>query len=132
MTLQQLESSGSVASQETTLNRGVLKGVPFSRSRFLAGVGAALTAVATNVWFADAADAAVPNGCFGWDQCGGCSGTSCSGGCTAQKCCCPPDSQANQCWTSCAYEGSTLVRIRCCDWTRQGVNCICRGIVGAC
>lgn len=122
------------ASVPVPLSGDVLEGVRFGRSRLLAGGGAVLTALATRMWFADAVVAAPPNGCFGYDRCPSCSGATCtSSGCTRLYCCCPPSGVANQCWQTCAYEGSTLYRFKCCDWTTSsGTRCICRGYVGTC
>ena len=127
---QALEHRGAPAA------RGYLGEVQFGRSRLLAGAGAGLLTLATKMWFADVASAnhGVPNGCFGYHWCPMCSGTSCvSGCCGARTCCCPPAGVANQCWESCAYEGATLYRIKCCDWDECGAGgCICRGFLGPC
>ena len=116
------------------LSSDILEGVRFGRNRLLAGAGAAMVAAATRMWFPDVGEAATPNGCFGYDRCPSCSGTSCTAsGCTRRTCCCPPSGVANQCWQTCAYEGSTLYRFSCCDWTtRAGAGCICRGYIGPC
>lgn len=116
------------------LGSDILENVRFGRNRLLAGAGATLTAVAARMWFPDVSMAAPPNGCQGWNRCSSCSGATCtSSGCKKQTCCCPPGGVADQCWQTCAYEGSTLYRFKCCDWrTSAGVNCICRGFVGPC
>lgn len=105
--------------------------VTFSRNRFLAGAGTMFTALAASWWFPEAANASnVPNGCHGYDQCSSCSGQKCT----------RPDCRGGyygcesrgQCWNSCAYIGSTLVKIQCCDYAYSGGHCICRGIIGPC
>lgn len=124
----------TVADTEVPLNRNILESVPLSRSRFLAGVGTTLVAMASKVWFADPALAVIPNGCFGWHQCPSCGGTTCTAsGCTKETRCCPPSGVANQCWQTCAYWGSTLYWFSCSDWrTSSGTGCICRGLVAPC
>lgn len=103
---------------------------PITRNRFLAISGATLTSLATGAWFAQEAQAcSVPNGCHGYCQCSCCSGSSCCGGCTAVTTACE---SGGQCWYTCAYWGSTLYKFRCCDWRKNGSNCICRGTIGPC
>ncbi|GGO66698.1 hypothetical protein [Nonomuraea cavernae] len=92
-----------------------------SRSKFLAVAGATLVGVATKAWFPGRAEAA-PNGCSGAPTCGCCSSTKCcSSGCSNATTC-----GGKQCWTSCAYIGSTLYRFDCCDYWNSGSLCICR------
>lgn len=103
------------------------------RRRSVALAGATMVAFASQVFFPETSQAAAapPNGCFGYDGCPCCSGTSCcSSGCSGcSNCGCPT---GGQCWYSCAYIGSTLYRIRCCDYRRGSGYCICRGILGSC
>lgn len=100
-----------------------------SRSRLLAYVGTALTGAAISAWFPGRAEAAVPNGCFGYNGCPCCgSNGCCSSGCTRLYTC-----GGNQCWRTCAYEGSTLYSFYCCDWKlSNGSPCICRQNWGSC
>jgi hypothetical protein len=124
------------ASRAGPAARGILDGVPFGRSKLLAGAAAGLTTLATKMWFADSARAGhgIPNGCFGYHWCPMCSAAQCvSGCCGGIYCCCPPDNLPNQCWESCAYEGATLYRIKCCDFQECGAGgCICRALLGPC
>ena len=113
------------------IDEQVLDRVPFGRRRFLARTGAVLTGVAARLWFPNAAFAAVPNGCHGYNECTCCSGsTCCRGDCRGGYYGCE---SGTQCWYSCAYIGSTLYRIRCCDWGYgTSGRCICRAITGPC
>jgi len=115
------------------IDENVTRATPLSRNRFLAGVGTFMTATAAAWWFPAAAQAAVPNGCHGFNQCSACSGSKCTrSDCRGGNFGCEG---GGQCWSSCAYEGSTLVRIRCCDWSYgsgHSGRCICRAITGSC
>lgn len=104
----------------------------FGRSRFLAGAGAALTAVAGALWFPQRASATCPyQGCFGYDMCPSCTYSECTArGCYYGNFGCP---SGRQCWYACV-RGNTYA---CCDWglngfygscTRTRNRCICRGI----
>ncbi len=109
----------------------VINSAPLSRNRLLARAGTVLAAVATTWWFPGVADAVVaPGGCHGYNQCSACSGSKCTrSDCRGGYFGCESGSQ---CWTTCAYVGSTLVKITCCDWGYTGGDCICRSIDGSC
>jgi len=105
----------------------------FTRTRFLARAGTVFTALAASWWFPQAANAAVPNGCHGYDVCSSCSGYRCTrSDCVGGYYGCE---SGTQCWDTCVYSGSTLIRIRCCDYA-YGANrsgrCICSGYLGSC
>jgi hypothetical protein len=102
-----------------------------TRNRFLAGAGTVLTGLASNWFFAADANAVVPpEGCYGYDACSSCSGPTCtSAGCKRVVGNC---TVGQQCWTSCAYIGSTLYRFQCCDWNASGHLCICRSALSPC
>jgi hypothetical protein len=98
-----------------------VKKTRLTRSKFLAVAGATLVATASKAWFPGRAEAA-PDGCSGYPTCSCCSASSCCGsGCSALYTC-----GGRQCWTSCAYLGSTLYRFDCCDYRKNGTACICR------
>lgn len=106
----------------------VTSSVRLGRNRFLAGVGTLFTAAAATWWFPEAANATVPNGCHGYDECSSCSGSTCTrSDCEGGYYGCE---SGGQCWNSCAYLGSTLVQIQCCDWGYNGGDCICRATIG--
>lgn len=105
-----------------------VKKTRLTRNRFLAIAGATLVGVASNAWFPGRAEAAPPNGCYGYNGCSCCSATSCcASGCSKLYTC-----GGKQCWTTCAYLGSTLTRFDCCDYSRNGSPCICRVNYRAC
>jgi hypothetical protein len=120
------------------VTRDVLGRSHVTRSRVLAGMGAALTAAALRLWFPETASALypTPNGCYPAGSqlgCTSCSGSTCTPGCTASKGSCPPYQPTSQCWITCAYEGSTLYKFRCCDWVNSSHQfCECRGYIGPC
>ncbi|MEV1004182.1 hypothetical protein [Nonomuraea sp. NPDC050202] len=98
-----------------------VKKTRLTRSKFLAVAGATIVGVASNAWFPGRAEAA-PDGCYGYPSCSCCSATTCcASGCTKRYSC-----GGKQCWTTCAYLGSTLYRFDCCDFTKSGAGCICR------
>jgi hypothetical protein len=109
-----------------------IDGVRFGRSRFLGAASAALGAVAAKLWFPERAAAAAPNGCYGYDACSCCNGSRCCrGDCRGGNYGCH---SGGQCWYTCAYSGSSLVKFKCCDFGfgGGGAACICRGTVGPC
>lgn len=108
-----------------------LDSVPLGRRRLLAGASAMLAAFGARAWFPERAAAVTPpNGCYGYDACSCCSGsTCCRSDCRGGFYGCHSNAQ---CWTTCAYDGSTLYRFRCCDWAFGSRICICRARLGLC
>lgn len=118
------------------INTVELDKVKLGRQRFLAGVGASLTAAAGALWFPERASAACPlPGCHGYDMCPSCSGTQCTAaGCYAGFFGCET---GVQCWGACISHN----QYKCCDWGLNGFygsctmtsnRCICRGYLGSC
>jgi hypothetical protein len=112
------------------IDERVLNNVALGRRRFIAKAGVALTGVGMKLFFPGSALAVIPNGCYGYDGCDCCNGNvCCRSDCRSGYYGC---SSGSQCWQTCSYEGSTLVRIQCCDWGTSGNPCICRLILGPC
>lgn len=111
----------------------VIEATPLGRNRLLARASSVVIAAAASVWFpAQAAACSPPQYCTVFCQCACCNGSTC-----CEPCClsgnygCP---SGGQCWETCAYYGSTLVKFQCCDWGSWcGANrCICRKTIGPC
>lgn len=111
----------------------IVEAVPLSRSRFLAKVGTAMVMAAAAGWFPRQAQACyIPSPCTTWCQCNCCNGSTC-----CEWCCLGGNygcASGGQCWYTCAYDGSTLYKFRCCDWGSNCgfTRCICRANVGPC
>lgn len=118
---------------QMAIDDDVIKGSRLTRNRFLAVTGSTLAAMAVSIWFPrEAAEAScyIPNGCHGYCQCSCCSGSHCCrSDCRGGYYGCE---SGTQCWYTCAYSGSTLLKFKCCDWGTNNGNCICQGYVGPC
>ncbi len=115
------------------VSKEVVDSVPMSRNRWLAWAGSSLVALAATAWFPQQAFADNPPPyCHGAGQCACCNGSTC-----CEFCCfsgyygCE---SGTQCWYTCAYYGSQLVKIICCDWGARCHTsvCICSTTVGPC
>jgi hypothetical protein len=102
----------------------VLDRVPFGRNRLAALLGGAVAGVAVAAWSAEPATAAAPPPCRGPDSCSGCSTYGTCPNCTPYIGACDSD----ECWVVC-QSGSLIA---CCDYSQNGVFCVCRTDQGSC